>query len=120
MEYDMKDGSFSLWMSSYVKVKCQMTYDMYPFDTQTCKFEMKSVTSNLTYQVLGQKEIAGSSQTSCLPQEFTSNVAHKDQSLNMDMFDVRFGPLGDTVYVTQARQEFSLAGFVVDIRGAIQ
>ena len=57
MEYDMKDGSFSLWMSSYVKVKCQMTYDMYPFDTQTCKFEMKSVTSNLTYQVRCQKDI---------------------------------------------------------------
>ena len=47
-------------------------------------------------------------------------MAHKDQSLNMDMFDVRFGPLSDTVYVTQAEQEFSLAGFVVDIRGAIQ
>ena len=49
-------------------------------------------------------------------QEFSSNVAHKNQSSNMDMFDVRFGPLREKVYTTQTKQEFSLAGFVIDMR----
>ena len=34
----------------------------------------------------------------------------------MDMFDVRFGPLREKVYTTQTKQEFSLAGFVIDMR----
>ena len=51
MKYDVKTGAFSLWMNTYVKVKCPMDYALYPFDIQKCQFTMKSATKNNTFQV---------------------------------------------------------------------
>ena len=52
MEYDVKTGTFSLEMECHADVKCLMNYELYPFDTQTCKFALKSSTKNMTYQVI--------------------------------------------------------------------
>ena len=51
MKYDVKTGVFSFWVHSHAKIKCPMDYTLYPFDSQTCKFSMKSATKNMTFQV---------------------------------------------------------------------
>ena len=51
LKYDMKDGKFKLWTSTFAKISCQMDYSLYPFDSQECRFEMRSVTKNMTYEV---------------------------------------------------------------------
>ena len=51
LKYNMKDGKFELWTSTYAKISCQMDYSLYPFDTQECQFKMRSVTKNMTYEV---------------------------------------------------------------------
>ena len=40
-------------------------------------------------------------------------MTYKNESLYMDMFDIEFSPLSDTTYLTQTKEEFSLAGFLV-------
>ena len=52
MKYDVKTGVFSFWVNCHAKIKCPMDYTMYPFDTQTCQFAMKSATKNMTFQVI--------------------------------------------------------------------
>ena len=52
MKYDVKTGTFSLEMECHADVKCPMDYELYPFDTQTCKFALRSATKNMTYQVI--------------------------------------------------------------------
>ena len=51
LKYIMESGRFVLWTSTYGKVSCPMNYAMYPFDTHECKFEMRSITKNMTYEV---------------------------------------------------------------------
>ena len=43
-------------------------------------------------------------------------MTYKKESLYMDMFDIEISPLIDTTYLTQTREEFSLAGFDVNIK----
>ena len=50
LKYDVGDGMFLLHTESYAKVKCNMHFDMYPFDTQKCSFIINTH-KNQTYQV---------------------------------------------------------------------
>ena len=50
LKYNMMEGKFELWTSTYAKIGCQMDYSMYPFDTHQCEFRMRSVTKNMTYE----------------------------------------------------------------------
>ena len=47
----MNEGKFQLWTSTFARIKCHMDYTLYPFDSQECVFQMRSVTKNLTYEV---------------------------------------------------------------------
>ena len=47
--YDAVYGVFELFTVSHAKIKCDMDFSLYPFDTQTCWFTMSSST-NLSYQ----------------------------------------------------------------------
>ena len=40
LKYDIADGTFLLKTFSHVKMRCRMNFRLYPFDTQTCKFQM--------------------------------------------------------------------------------
>ena len=42
---------FEFVYQSYVKIECDMDFTFYPFDTQDCAFEMKSLDKNMTYEV---------------------------------------------------------------------
>ena len=46
----------------------------------------------------------------------TTNLSKKKKSLKMDMFDIDYTPLTDSKYLTQTKEEFSLAGFNVIIK----
>ena len=46
----MKSGMFELWTKSFAEIKCPMDYALYPFDTQTCRFAMRSTAKNMTYE----------------------------------------------------------------------
>lgn len=41
LKYDLEDGMFSLTTVSHAKIKCEMNFWLYPFDTQTCLFRMR-------------------------------------------------------------------------------
>ena len=47
--YNVGTGFFELFTVSHAKIKCEMDFTLYPFDTQTCWFYMSSST-NLSYQ----------------------------------------------------------------------
>ena len=42
LRYDIEDGIFHLTTENYVKVHCKMSFGLYPFDTQTCFFRMRT------------------------------------------------------------------------------
>ena len=52
--YDAVYGVFELFTVSHAKIKCDMDFSLYPFDTQTCWFTMSSST-NLSYQGFKKK-----------------------------------------------------------------
>ena len=39
--YDIADGSFLLKTFSTVKIRCDMNFRLYPFDTQICEYKMQ-------------------------------------------------------------------------------
>ena len=39
--YDIADGTFLLKTFSTVKIRCEMNFRLYPFDTQACEFKMQ-------------------------------------------------------------------------------
>lgn len=49
LKYDVSNGMFQLSFESYAKIKCQMDFALYPFDTQRCTFVI-TPDKNLTYQ----------------------------------------------------------------------
>ena len=48
---------FELWTKSFAEIKCPMDYSLYPFDTQKCRFAMRNIAKNLTYEVSLKKVI---------------------------------------------------------------
>ena len=48
---------FELWTKSFAEIKCPMDYSLYPFDTQKCRFAMRNIAKNLTYEVSLKKLI---------------------------------------------------------------
>ena len=48
MKYDAKEGNFYLGFQCHAKVSCAMDYALYPFDTQKCKFAIRSATKDTT------------------------------------------------------------------------
>ena len=51
MKYDVRKGTFTLNMKCHARINCPMDYALYPFDTQTCQFALKSATKNMNFQV---------------------------------------------------------------------
>ena len=49
LKYEMGEGIFLLSTESYAKIKCDMEFALYPFDTQRCTFTI-TPDKNLTYQ----------------------------------------------------------------------
>ena len=50
LKYDMREKMFTLNTESYARIKCDMDFEMYPFDTQMCNFVIIP-DKNLTFQV---------------------------------------------------------------------
>ena len=94
-----------------------MDYGMYPFDTQRCRFHMKSTGKNMTYEVRqrGFKLIASRIEYETLFQVFTTDLLYNNDSLVMEAFDISYIPLRDDT-LTNNKEMFSLAGFVVEMR----
>ena len=46
LRYDIADGMFLLATENYAKIHCDMSFGLYPFDTQTCLFRMRTAKSN--------------------------------------------------------------------------
>ena len=53
LKYNVGDGMFTLSTESYAKIKCEMDFSMYPFETHNCSFLIHRV-KNLTYEVGGK------------------------------------------------------------------
>ena len=49
LKYDVRSSMFEWSTESHAKIKCDMDFSMYPFDTQRCPF-MITADKNLTYQ----------------------------------------------------------------------
>ena len=49
LKYDVKTSMFELNTESYAKIKCDMDFSMYPFDSQICPFVI-TADQNQTYQ----------------------------------------------------------------------
>ena len=59
MKYDVRTGTVTRGMICYLshcyaKISCPMEYHLYPFDTQTCQFAMRSATKNMTLLVIAK------------------------------------------------------------------
>ena len=42
LRYDVAKGTFQMTIMSLVKIPCEMDFQLYPFDTQTCPFRMRT------------------------------------------------------------------------------
>ena len=41
LKYDIAEGTFLLTTVNYAKIHCEMSFWLYPFDTQTCYLRMR-------------------------------------------------------------------------------
>ena len=64
MKYDMREKLFSLNTESYARIKCDMDFDLYPYDTQMCNFIIVP-DKNLTYQACIDDFTVSSTSTEC-------------------------------------------------------
>ena len=115
LKYEMGQGIFLLSTESYAKIKCDMEFALYPFDTQRCTFVL-TPDKNLTYQEHNLHILFSTNMlisAFCLFQKFTTKAGLADNAKN-EKFELVMNALESYRYFdAETNETFSRSGFTL-------
>ena len=112
--YDIADGTFLLKTFNVVKIRCEMNFRRYPFDTQTCMFRMS--TMRYMSQQVKAKIVRSNQKISCNSfQEFLTTIDLSNR-LHDDSFDLHLQPLTKNWHYSKSGNDnYSISGFTAKL-----